>query len=112
MLTLATPTNDSGLARYPSCIVCGNARLSELAGARKMATEARHREDLFRDSFPPGTPRYMLKDRAYATQEYDARLLVCNDCVTLARDPHLPVNGSVERYAGDAYHHAWMESSH
>jgi SAM-dependent methyltransferase len=112
MLATTNPTPEPDLARYPSCIVCGNAQLSELAGSREMATEARHREQVFRRLSPPGTPTYMLKDRAYPTQTYDARLVLCDTCGTLARDPHLSAEGSAECYAQDAYHPAWLESSY
>jgi len=112
MPALLNPIPEPDLARYPSCIVCGNARLSELAGTRQMATEARHREQVFRRLVPPETPGYMLKDRAYPTQAYDARLVVCDRCGTLARDPHLSAEGSADRYARDAYHPAWLESTY
>jgi SAM-dependent methyltransferase len=96
---------------YATCLVCGSTRLSELAGSDQLASEAAHRESLFRDLFPPGTPEYMLKDRAFATQTYDARLLACDACHTLARDPHLSPRGESEEYEDDAYHPSWLESS-
>ena len=99
------------LTRYASCIICGSENLFELAGSDQLASEAAHRENLFRDLFPPGTPEYMLKDRAFATQTYDARLLACSACHTLARDPHLSPRGEAEEYEDDAYHPAWLESS-
>ena len=99
------------LTRYASCVVCGSAHLDELAGVDQLASEAAHRENLFRDLFPPGTPEYMLKDRAFATQTYDARLLLCRACHTLARDPHLSPRGETEEYEEDAYHPSWLESS-
>jgi SAM-dependent methyltransferase len=100
------------LAGYPSCIVCGGNSLSELVGSKDLAVEAVQRERLFRGLFPPETPGYMLKDRAYATQTYNARLLMCDECGTLARDPHLSARGSVASYTRDAYHPSWMESSY
>jgi SAM-dependent methyltransferase len=99
------------LTRYASCIICGSQRLHELAGSDQLASEAAHRENLFRDLFPPGTPEYMLKDRAFATQTYDARLLACDTCHTLARDPHLSPRGAMEEYEEDVYHPSWLESS-
>jgi SAM-dependent methyltransferase len=54
----------------------------------------------------------MLKDRAFPTQTYAARLVCCDDCGTLARDPHLSPGGSVEEYAQDEYHASWLESSY
>jgi hypothetical protein len=53
----------------------------------------------------------MLKDRAFATQDYDARLLACDTCHTLARDPHLSPRGATEEYEEDVYHPSWLESS-
>jgi SAM-dependent methyltransferase len=111
MEALATAPTEQ-LAEYPACVVCGSLKLSELAGPDRMAMEAVHRERLFRAMFPPETPGYMLKDRAYPTQVYDARLLACEECGTLARDPHLSARGSLESYAQDAYHPRWMESSY
>jgi SAM-dependent methyltransferase len=100
------------LVEYRSCIVCGSPRLSVVASAAEMAEEAEQRERLFRELFPRGTPDYMLKDRAYPTQTYRARLLKCGECGTLARDPHLSARGCVAEYAHDEYHAAWLESSH
>jgi SAM-dependent methyltransferase len=102
---------DTPLTEYASCVVCASRRLSELADAERLALEAAYRERIFRELFPPGTPDYMLKDRAYPTQTYDARLVVCEDCGTLARDPHMSPGGALEEYEQDVYHSSWLESS-
>jgi SAM-dependent methyltransferase len=100
------------VTRYAACIVCESGRLSELARVDQIAIERVHRERLFRGLFPPGTPPYILKDRAFPTQTYDARLVMCDECGTLARDPHLSVAGEHRQYADDTYHVDWLESSY
>lgn len=102
----------SRLTEYSTCIVCNGRRFTEIADARRLAEEADYRERLFRSLFPPETPDYMLKDRAYPTQTYEARLICCDECGTLARDPHLSPRGSIAEYAQDEYHPSWLESSY
>lgn len=99
----AVTAQSDRLADYPSCVVCGSSKLSELAGPDRMAMESVERECLLEELYPNQPP---------ATQAYEARLLACDECGTLARDPHLSTRGAVQRYAEDAYHPTWMERAY
>ena len=96
---------------YSACVVCGGRRVSELLGEDEMEGERDLRERFYRGLYPRGTPYYMLKDRAYPTQTYPARLVVCERCGTVARDPQLSPEASVLSYATDGYHPRWLEAS-
>jgi SAM-dependent methyltransferase len=96
---------------YSACIACSGRRLSELRDVEQMEGERDLRERFYRDRFPRGTPHYMLKDRAYPTQTYPARLMICEECGTVARDPQLSPEASELAYATDAYHPRWLECS-
>lgn len=99
------------LREYRACLACGSERLIEVCSVDEMRREKEFRERFFRVLSPEGTPGYMLKDRAYPTQMYEARLVACEACGTLARDPHLSAHGSLREYAEDEYHPDWLERS-
>jgi SAM-dependent methyltransferase len=96
---------------YTACVACGGRRVVQLLDVDEMESERDLRERIYRGLYPKGTPDYMLKDRAYPTQTYPARLMLCDECGTVARDPQLSPEASVLAYATDAYHPRWLESS-
>ncbi len=83
---------------YPACLVCGSTRLSEACSADEMA-----RDGALRTALHPDPP---------PTQRYPARLLKCDNCGTLARDPQLTEAAALDAYREDPYHTEWLATAH
>ncbi len=100
------------LQAYDSCIVCGSKEYSILATLEQLQEEIRYRDHLFRSALKPGTPEYMFNDLTVFTNDYPARLVKCNPCGQVSRDPHFSPSASIEAYSRDDYHPDWLESTH
>jgi SAM-dependent methyltransferase len=96
---------------FDRCIICNADSALEIASSEQLDSESKYRETLFRGLFKPDTPDYILKDHIFFTHTYNARLVVCNGCGLVYRDPRLSEETSIQEYSQDIYHPEWLEPS-
>lgn len=98
------------LQSYDACVVCGSRRAFVLATREELADQNQYRNWLFRRALP-NTPDYMLDDLTDFTNTYDARLVVCENCGLVCRDPRFSPQASLQAYAQDDYAPEWLEQT-
>lgn len=98
------------LQSYDACVVCGSRRAFVLVTREELGDQARYRDRLFRRALA-GTPDYMLHDLTVFTNTYDARLVVCENCGLVCRDPRFAPQASLQAYAQDVYAPEWLEQA-
>ncbi len=98
------------LVPHQTCPLCTSRAYSTLATQQRLAFESNFREQLFRRLLP-NTPRSMLDDITVFADSYPARLVVCEECGLVSRDPRLAPAAEVAVYAQDDYGANWLEDS-
>ncbi|MBI4787066.1 MAG: class I SAM-dependent methyltransferase [Chloroflexi bacterium] len=99
------------LQPFEACPVCGSQSAAVLVSEQDLTAESRYRDQVFKNSLPPSTPDYMLTDLTVFTNAYPARLVVCQKCGLVARDPRFAPQASIATYAQDDYASEWLAPS-
>lgn len=99
------------LESYDACIVCGSKEYSILATQEQLEEENRFAEHVFRSNLSADTPEHMLEDLTLFAHDYAARLVVCQPCGLVSRDPRFSPRGLTNAFAGDIYHQDWLEAT-
>jgi SAM-dependent methyltransferase len=99
------------LLAYDGCVICGSRRFAVLADPEQLERERHYRDQLFVRYAEPGTPDYMFEDLTIFTNDYPARLVQCDPCGLITRDPRFTATASIEAYAKDDYHPQWLETT-
>ncbi len=99
------------LERYTACTVCGSKEYSILATQEQLDAEILFAEKVYRRGLKQDTPEHMLDDLTVFTNDYPARLVECQPCGLVSRDPRFSQTGSIAAYAQDTYHLDWLETT-
>lgn len=98
------------LVRYESCPLCSSTINSPLVSEQRLALEGHFRDQLFRCALGD-TPKSMMDDITIFANAYPARLVECDNCGALSRDPRFSAGAQRQVYASDEYSEEWLESA-
>ncbi len=96
------------LLEYQECLGCRSPEFSVVTSQEELDAERQYRDALFRRLLPPDVA---LNDWTVFTNAYPARLVACDDCGIVSRDPRFAPAAALDAYARDDYPRAWMETA-
>ncbi len=99
------------LEQYKGCVVCESKEFSILVTQEQLDAETQFADELFRRRLSRDTPEHMLDDLTVFTNDYSARLVECQPCGLVSRDPRFSPSASIDAYAHDTYHPDWLEAT-